>query len=147
MATISSSNTKQRITVAVANALGKFAPLFIILKHYKISEESPDQTSMTVVQEIHRRNKGFGIANDRRLHVWSRVLSMKNKKREDYTAEHKCGISTRMKQAMSLHPNVKRGWIQFEWRWWLTWYGNQLIYSTGVCWYGLTTAVATRLQR
>ena len=47
------SNTKQRITVAVmANALGKFAPLFIILRHSESSEESPDQTGMTVVQGL-----------------------------------------------------------------------------------------------
>ena len=50
------SNTKLRITAVIAvNALGKFAPLMLIVKHSVSSEKRPDQTGMRVIRDLHKK--------------------------------------------------------------------------------------------
>ena len=73
--TAGGGDAKLRITAAVAgNNAGKFAPLFMILKHSKSSQEKPDQTSMLVISNMHARNDGFGVADGWKLKTWSRVM-------------------------------------------------------------------------
>ena len=55
------SNTKLRITAVIAvSAEGTFAPLMIIIKHSVSSEAKPDQTTMTVVRDLHKK-PGFTV--------------------------------------------------------------------------------------
>ena len=55
-------NMKLRITAVVAVfATGDFAPLFIIIKHSVSSEVRPDQSKMTVVTNMRKKDAGFGI--------------------------------------------------------------------------------------
>ena len=85
------SDDKMRITLAIAgNSIGIFMPLFIILKHTVSSEEKPDQTGMKVIQHLHRRNTGFGVADGWELKIWERRLTIKNRKNETSTENHKC---------------------------------------------------------
>ena len=78
------SNTKLRITAIVAvNGLGIFAPLMMIIKHSTSSEAKPDQTKMTVIRELHKKN-GFTSADGWTLDVWSKELTVKG-----VTATHK----------------------------------------------------------
>ena len=62
-----------RVTAVVnVNQKGDFAPLFIILKHSKGSDEKPDQTGMTVLDRLHNsRNFGFHEDDGWRLGVWT----------------------------------------------------------------------------
>ena len=49
-------NEKMRITAIVAvTGLGIFAPLMMIIKHSTSSEAKPDQTKMTVIRELHKK--------------------------------------------------------------------------------------------
>lgn len=45
-------------------------PVFMILKHSKSSEAAPDQTGMTVIAQLHKRDTGFGVSNGYTLLVW-----------------------------------------------------------------------------
>ena len=57
------SNTKLRITAVIAvSAEGTFAPLMIIIKHSVSSEAKPDQTTMTVVRDLHKK-PGFTVSD------------------------------------------------------------------------------------
>lgn len=79
-------NTKLRITAVVAvSGSGAFVPLLIIIKHSVGSEERPDQSSMRVVQDLHRKNEGFGVDHGWDLHLWEKELCIKS-----ITATHKC---------------------------------------------------------
>lgn len=52
------SNTKLRITAVIAvNAIGEFAPLMLIVKHSVSSEKRPDQSGMTVIKELFKKNR------------------------------------------------------------------------------------------
>lgn len=79
-------NTKLRITAVVAvSGSGAFVPLFIIIKHSVGSEERPDQSSMRVIQDLHKKNEGFGSNHGWVLHLWEKELCIKS-----ITATHKC---------------------------------------------------------
>jgi hypothetical protein len=57
-ANIGNANTKLRITaILTVNGLGEFAPVMLIRKHSSkaISETRPDQTTMTVLVNLHKR--------------------------------------------------------------------------------------------
>ena len=68
------SNTKLRITAVIAvSAEGNFAPLMLIIKHSVCSEKKPDQTTMTVIRELNKKD-GFTINDGWKLKEWSREL-------------------------------------------------------------------------
>ena len=78
------SNEKMRITAIVAvNGLGIFAPLMMIIKHSTSSEAKPDQTKMTVIRELHKKD-GFTAADGWTINVWTKELTVKG-----VTATHK----------------------------------------------------------
>ena len=75
------SNTKLRITAAITvNADGEFAPLFFIIKHSVSSATRPDQSKMKVIQDLHKKDDGFGDSNGWRLRKWVKELTIYNKK-------------------------------------------------------------------
>ena len=70
-------NDKLRITAVVAVfGTGEFAPLFLIIKHSVSSQEKPDQSRMKVVQDLHRKNNGFGTADGWNLVLWEKKLNI-----------------------------------------------------------------------
>lgn len=84
------SKTKVRATVCVTvNGEGSFAPNFIIIKHSKSSLINPDQTSMTVINLLHKKD-GFQKRDGWKLQVWSKELDMKVKNGNSFKAVHKC---------------------------------------------------------
>lgn len=79
------SNTKLRITAVIAvNAVGKFAPLMLIIKHSVSSEARPDQTRMKVISELFKK-KGFTAQDGWEISVWEKELTIKG-----VTALHRC---------------------------------------------------------
>lgn len=79
-------NTKLRITAVVAvTGKGEFVPLMIIIKHSVSSAERPDQSGMTVITSLHKKNDGFGTSNGWDLVLWSKELCINN-----VTDTHKC---------------------------------------------------------
>ena len=71
-------NTMLRITAVVAvSGNGEFVPLFIIIKHSVSSEDRPDQSSMRVIQDLHKKNKGFGDSDGYKLIKWTKELTIK----------------------------------------------------------------------
>ena len=71
-------NTMLRITAVVAvSGNGEFVPLFIIRKHSFSSDERPDQTGMRVIQDLHKKNQGFGEDDKWDLILWSKELTIK----------------------------------------------------------------------
>ena len=55
-------NTKLRITAVVAvSGNGDFVPLFIIIKHSVSSADRPDQSGMKVIQDLYKKDTGFGL--------------------------------------------------------------------------------------
>jgi DDE superfamily endonuclease len=86
-ANIGNVNTKLRITaVLTVNGLGEFAPIFLILKHSEkcISENKPDQTKMSVLDNLHK-NAGFRIEENWKLEAWEKDIEVNNVKKT-----HKC---------------------------------------------------------
>lgn len=82
------SNAKLRITAGITvSGQGKFAPLFIIIKHSVSSDARPDQRSMRVIPNLNNKPR-FTEADGWKLKTWSRELTIKNKKQEDITATH-----------------------------------------------------------
>ena len=70
------SNTKLRITAVIAvNAEGAFASLMLIIKHSVSSEKRPDQTTMTVIRDLNKKD-GFTINDGWKLKEWSRELTI-----------------------------------------------------------------------
>ena len=70
------SNTKLRITAVIAvNAEGDFAPLMLIIKHSVGSEKKTDQTTMTVIRDLNKKD-GFTINDGWKLKEWSRELTI-----------------------------------------------------------------------
>jgi len=83
------ANTKARVTlIPTVDASGRFLPSMFILKHSKSSETHPDQTSMTVVKNLHKR-PGFTIADGWEFLEWERDLTIKNKKGVNVTRKHR----------------------------------------------------------
>ena len=83
------SDGKGRITgVPTVDATGHFLPTMYILKHSKSSSEKPDQTTMRVLRNLHKEI-GYRECNGWKLKTWTRVLTMKNYRKVDVTAEHK----------------------------------------------------------
>ena len=79
-------NTKLRITAVVAvSGNGDFVPLFIIIKHSVSSADRPDQSSMRVIRDLHKKDDGYGVSDDWELILWSRELTVKG-----VTDMHKC---------------------------------------------------------
>ena len=71
-------NTMLRITAVVAvSGNGEFVPLFIIIKHSVSSDDRPDQSGMRVIQDLHKKNEGFGDDNNWKLIKWSKELTIK----------------------------------------------------------------------
>ena len=57
-------NTMLRITAVVAvSGNGEFVPLFNVIKHSVSSDDRPDQSGMRVIQDLHKKNEGFGDDN------------------------------------------------------------------------------------
>lgn len=79
-------NMKLRITAVVAVfATGEFAPLLIIIKHSISSLERPDQSRMTVVVQLHKKDDGFGEKDGWKLILWRKELTINGK-----TDNHSC---------------------------------------------------------
>lgn len=79
-------NMKLRITAVVGVfGTGDFAPLFIIIKHSVSSLERPDQSRMTVIVNLHKKNDGFGSRDG-----WHLILWQKNMTINGVTADHSC---------------------------------------------------------
>ena len=79
-------NTKLRITAVVGvSANGEFIPLFIIIKHSVSSADRPDQSGMRVIQDLHKKDNGFGLSHGWDLILWSKELTIKGE-----THTHKC---------------------------------------------------------
>lgn len=71
-------NTMLRITAVVAvSGEGEFVPLFIIIKHSVSSEDRPDQSGMRVIQDLHKKNDGFGVRDSWELIKWSKEVTIK----------------------------------------------------------------------
>ena len=71
-------NTMLRITaVDAVSGNGEFVPLFIIIKHSVSSEDRPDQSSMRVIQDLHKKNKGFVDSDGYKLIKWTKELRIK----------------------------------------------------------------------
>lgn len=71
-----------RVTAGIiVNAEGNFGPLFIILKHSKSSAVAANQLSMTVIKNLFKRDKGYGITDGWELHVWTKELTTIVKKK------------------------------------------------------------------
>ena len=70
------SNAKLRITAVIAvNALGEFAPLMLIVKHSVSSEKRPDQTGMTVIRDLHKK-EGFRECDGWILKIWQKEITL-----------------------------------------------------------------------
>lgn len=79
-------NTKLRITAVIAvSGNGDFVPLFIIIKHSVSSADRPDQSTMRVIRDLHKRDDGYGVSNGWELILWCRSLTVKG-----VTEMHKC---------------------------------------------------------
>jgi DDE superfamily endonuclease len=73
------SDSKVRITATIAvNAEGVFAPTMFIIKHSASSEDKPDQTTMKVIPELHKK-EGFTVNDGWELHTYEKRLTIKNK--------------------------------------------------------------------
>jgi DDE superfamily endonuclease len=82
------SNAKLRITASIAvSGEGKFAPLFIIIKHSVSSDARPDQRGMRVIPNLHSK-PGFTQQDGWHLRTWTRELTITNKKQVRVTATH-----------------------------------------------------------
>ena len=79
-------NTKLRITAVVAvSGNGDFVPLFIIIKHSVSSADRPDQSGMKVIQDLYKKDTGFGLKDGWELILWTKDLTVKG-----VTDTHKC---------------------------------------------------------
>ena len=73
------SDSKVRITATIAvNSEGLFAPTMFIIKHSVSSEAKPDQTKMTVIPKLHKK-EGFTINDGWLLKTWQKDLTIKGK--------------------------------------------------------------------
>jgi DDE superfamily endonuclease len=71
------ANDKLRITAVVAVfGTGDFAPLFLIIKHSVSSQEKPDQSRMKVIQDLYKKNDGFGVKDGWELILWEKKINM-----------------------------------------------------------------------
>lgn len=70
------------------NADGDFAPLFFIIRHSVSSTTRPDQSGMKVIQDLHKRDDGFGASNGWKLLKWTKKLTIYNKKKVPEEAVH-----------------------------------------------------------
>lgn len=79
-------NMKLRITAVVSVfANGQFAPLMILIKHSISSLERPDQSRMTVVRDLYKKDDGFGEKDGWKLILWEKERTIGGN-----TAVHKC---------------------------------------------------------
>ena len=79
-------NMKLQITAVVAVfGNGKFAPLFITVKHSVGSLERPDQSKMRMISDMWKKNDGFGERNGWDLILWKKQLTING-----VTADHSC---------------------------------------------------------
>ena len=68
------TDLKARITgVPTVLANGNFLPMFFIIKHSRSSADSPDQTTMQVVRNLHKLN-GFTRVDGWELKIWEATL-------------------------------------------------------------------------
>jgi DDE superfamily endonuclease len=82
------SNAKLRITASIAvSGEGKFAPLFLIIKHSVSSDARPDQRGMRVIPSLNCK-QGFRQEDGWHLKTWTRELTTTNKKQVRVTATH-----------------------------------------------------------
>jgi DDE superfamily endonuclease len=71
------ANDKLRITAVVAVfGTGEFAPLFLIIKHSVSSQEKPDQSRMKVIQDLHKKDNGFGVKDGWDLILWEKKINI-----------------------------------------------------------------------
>ena len=86
------TDVKSRVTsIIMVAANGDFLTVFYIFKHSKTSDESPDQTKMTVIKNLFLK-KGFTYADGWEMKVWERELTIEKKVRNttvSKTAVHK----------------------------------------------------------
>jgi hypothetical protein len=87
------TDVKARVTaIVMVSADGDFLPVFYIFKHSKSSEVSPDQTKMTVIRSLFKR-EGFSTADGWELKTWERELTIETKGKSNavvtVTAIHK----------------------------------------------------------
>ena len=73
------SDSKVRITATIAvSSEGSFAPTMFIIKHSVSSEKKPDQTKMTVIPKLFKK-EGFTIDDGWILKTWQKELTIKAK--------------------------------------------------------------------
>ena len=86
------TDTKARVTaIVMVAAEGDFLPLMYIFKHSKSSESCPDQTRMTVIKMLFKKD-GFTAADGWELKEWQRDLTIEKKVKNvlvPFTALHK----------------------------------------------------------
>ena len=79
-------NIKLQIkAVVTVSGNGDFAPLLIIIKHSISSLIRPDQSRMTVVSDLYKKNQGFGERDGWKLILWVKELTING-----VTDTHKC---------------------------------------------------------
>lgn len=82
------TDAKARVTAVVTvDGTGKFLPLMMIVKHSKDSKDSPDQTNMKIIDNLHRdlltAEKGWVLKE------WTAELTLPNKSKDMVTATHR----------------------------------------------------------
>ena len=65
--------------------MGEFVPYFIIIKHSVSSDDRPDQSGMRVIQDLHKKNDGFGDTDD-----WKLIKRSKESTIKGITNIHAC---------------------------------------------------------
>jgi len=83
------TDEKARVTaILMVAANGEFLPIFYIFKHSKSSENSPDQTRMSVITSLQKK-QGFKQENGWELYIWERMMTIKNKQKISITSQHR----------------------------------------------------------
>ena len=57
--------------VVAVSGNGDFVPLFIIIKHSVSSADRPDQSGMKVIQDLYKKDTGFGFNDGWELILWT----------------------------------------------------------------------------
>ena len=67
---------------------GCYLPVMMILKHSKSSTEKPDQTTMRVITDLHRKNSGYGENDGWYTGIWEGECAF-DRRKPDHISTHK----------------------------------------------------------